>query len=213
MRRIAGVVVALGVMVVPAPTARAQSSASVEIRDNYFSPAEIHIAEGGSVTWTDVGGAHSVTSDDGVSFDSSPGCIAGLGCMRSGDTFTHQFGSPETVTYHCRVHAAMVGTVVVEPAVTTTSSTVSTTTTTTTTVATTTTTDAGGVGGSGQPTTTQFPLPSPPSASRSVALPRAIERSSHQDDVRPWALVAVAIAGCTTTAGIILVRRGRVSLG
>ena len=214
MRRTAGVALALGMIVLPLVAARAQDdAAAVEIHDNYFSPAEIHVVEGGTVTWTDLGGAHSVTSDDGISFDSSPGCIAGLQCMASGDTFSHQFRAPETITYHCRVHGnAMVGKVIVDAATTTTSSTTSTSTTL---ANTTTSSEASGAppGSDRAPTLTTFALPSLPSSARGVALPRASTRTTQEDHERPWALVAVAIAGITTLAGVILVRRGRVPFG
>ena len=217
MRRTAGVALALGMIVLPFVPARAQDdAAAVEIHDNYFSPAEIHVVEGGTVTWTDLGGAHSVTSDDGISFDSSPGCIAGLQCMATGDTFSHQFRAPETIGYHCRVHGdAMVGKVIVDAATTTTSSTTSTSTTL---ANTTTSSDASGASGAPPgsdraPTLSTFALPSLPSSARGVALPRASTRSTQDDDMRPWALVAVAIAGITTLAGVILVRRGRVPFG
>jgi hypothetical protein len=140
--------------------------------------------------------------------------------MASGDTFSHQFGGPERVSYHCRVHGnAMVGTVVVDPASATTTTTESTTTTsatTTTLASTTTSTDASAAPSSASTAPTalsQAPLPQAPSTSRSRALPRAIARSRHIDDVRPWALIAVALAAGTTLAGIILVRRGRVPFG
>ena len=213
MRRTAGVALALGMIVLPIVSARAQDDASVEIHDNFFSPAEIHVMEGGTVTWTDLGGTHSVTSDDGISFDSSPGCIAGLQCMATGDAFSHQFRAPDTITYHCRVHgSAMVGKVIVEPATTTTATTASTTTTTL--EGTTTSSDASAPPGSDQRTdVTPFPLPSLPKSAGAAALPRAVARSQTEDDVRPWALVAVGVAGITTLAGVVLVRRGRVPFG
>ena len=214
MRMWAGVAFATGMIVLPTFAARAQDQGAVEIHDNYFSPAEVHVVEGASVTWTDLGGAHSVTSDDGISFDSNPACIAGLQCMATGDTFTVQFRAPETISYHCRVHgSAMVGKVVVDAASTTTSTTSSTTTTTLDT--TTTSSDASAAPGSDQRTTvTPFPLPSLPSGSRSpVALPHSITRAQKQDDTRPWTLLAVAIAGATTIAGVVLVRKGRVPFG
>ena len=222
MRRWVGVTSVVGMLIVfPLLSARAQDqSSTVEIHDNYYSPAELHVPEGSTVTWTDLGGAHSVTSgDNGVSFDSNPGCIGGLNCMATGDTFSHQFGGPERVTYHCRVHGnAMVGTIIVDPASSTTTTTESTTTTssTTTTLATTTSTDASGAPSSASTAPTalsEAPLPQAPSTSGSRAWPRAIARSPHIDDVRPWALIAIALAGGTTLAGIILVRRGRVPFG
>lgn len=211
MRKWAGVTFALGTIVLPMWAARAQDAPSVEIHDNYYSPAEIHVVEGGTVTWTNLGGAHSVTSDDGISFDSSPACLAGLNCMATGDTFTVEFRAPETITYHCRVHGgAMVGKVIVDSSSTTTSS----TTTSTTLDSTTTTSDASAAPGGDQSTTiTQFPLPSLPSSQRPVALPRVVSRTTKEDDLRPWALVAIAIAGPTAITGVVLVRRGRVPFG
>lgn len=223
MRRCAGVASLLGILIVfPALSARAQDDAvTVEIHDNYYSPNEIHVPAGGTVTWTNLGGAHSVTSgDNGASFDSSPDCVAGLNCMATGDTFSHQFGGPERVTYHCRIHGnAMVGTIIVDPAsatTTSTSTTTSTTTTTTTVASTTTSTDASAAPAtdSAAPTTLSPPsLPQLPSAPGSRALPRAVAHAVHADDVRPWALLAVILAAGTTLAGIVLVRQGRVPFG
>ena len=219
MRRWAGVASVLGMLIVfPTFSARAQEEqGSVEIRDNYFLPAETHVLEGGTVTWTNLGGAHSVTSDDnGATFDSSPACFAGLNCMANGDTFSHTFTTAETVTYHCRVHGnAMVGTVVVEPLSSTTGTSSSSTTTTTqpTTSTSTDGTDSLSAESEGSTALSQPPLPQLPSAPHSRALPRAIARSTRADDLRPWALLAIAIAAGTTIAGIVLVRRGRVPFG
>jgi len=214
MRRIGGVALVLGVIVLPSLSARAQQSASVEINNNYFSPAEIHVPVGGTVTWTNVGARHSVTSDDG-SFDSSPAC-GGLqdplltSCLGAGDTFEHTFQTPETVAYFCRVHGdAMTGTVVVDGASTTTP-----TSTTSTTTATTSTATSSSLASDqpGQPGVTQAPLPSAASNSK-VVLPQSIIRGDDNDDIRPLVLVAVGLAGITTVVGIVLVRRGRVPMG
>jgi len=226
MRRWAGVASVVGMLIVFAVLpARAQDDqAAVEIHDNFYSPGEIHVPEGGTVTWTNLGGAHSVTSgDNGVSFDSSPACVGGINCMATGDTFSHQFGGPERLTYHCRVHGnTMVGTIVVDPAsapspTTEVSTTTTTSSTTTTTVASTTTSsDASAAPSSGSTAPTaqsQAPLPQAPSTSSGRALPRPIAGGSHGDDVGPWALIAVVLAAGTTLAGIILVRQGRVPLG
>jgi plastocyanin len=214
VRRLAGVVLVVGTLFVAPFSARAQDAASVEIHDNYFSPAEIHVPEGGTVTWTNLGGSHSVTSDDGVSFDSSPSCstLPLAQCMASGDTFQHQFRIPETIAYHCRIHgSAMVGKVVVDAAPTTTSTSTSTTleSTTTTTGADSSSTT---IAGDQSPFVTQGALPSLPPASH-VALPNTIIRSKQDDELRPWVIADVVIAGTTTLVGIALVRRGRVPFG
>jgi len=163
------------------------------------------------VTWTDLGGSHSVTSDDnGVSFDSNPGCnsptdVLHAACLANGDQFTVQFRVAETVTYHCRVHgSAMVGKVIVDAAST---ATTSTTTTTTASSSETSTSVA-----SDQPTITQASLPSLPSTSHG-ALPKSVIRSKSDDGTRLWVLVAIGVAGATAITGIVLVRRGRVPLG
>src|SRR5688500_4956442 len=101
MRRITGLALVVATVVVSSVPARGQqgSDASVEIRNNFFSPSEVHVAVGGSVTWSTVEGTHSVTADDGT-FDSSPGCSGPLflACLSAGDTFEHRFQSPGTVT-------------------------------------------------------------------------------------------------------------------
>lgn len=219
MRRAGGVALLIGIAMIPWWTARAQSSdpATVEIHDNYYSPAEIHVPEGGTVVWTDMGGTHTVTADDGVSFDSSPACIAGLNCMTTGDTFTQQFThGPETISYHCRIHGnAMVGKVIVDPAATTTSSSTSSTSTTSTTSTTISSSldPTGSLQSAAPSSSTQFSLPQLPSSPSRTALPQAIVRNRTEDDMRPWVLLDVALAGTTTISGVVLVRRGRVPFG
>ncbi|MEY2431747.1 MAG: hypothetical protein QOC92_1472 [Acidimicrobiaceae bacterium] len=116
---------------------------TVQIKDFSFSPSSVSIIEGDTVTWTQNGAVgHSVTADDG-SFDSSPLCTPTPNddnCLKPGDSFSQTFDTAGTFSYHCRVHASMIGTVVVGAApTTTTTSTTSPSTTTTTTKATTTT--------------------------------------------------------------------------
>lgn len=210
MRRLLWVGLVLGALVVPSWPARAATT-EVSIEDSQFSPSKVGITVGDTVVWTNYGeNGHSATSDDG-SFDSSPGCVAltGVGCMTTGQSFSHTFNSPGTFTYRCRVHGSAMGSVVVTSANTSTT----TTTTASTTVATTSSTSETSTSlASDQPTVTQAALPSIPPTSR-VALPKSILRSRHEDDLRPWVFVDVAIAGTTTIAGIVLVRRGRVRLG
>jgi plastocyanin len=203
MRRLAGVALVLGTIVVPMTAARAGTS-DVDIRDTSYQPSELTITTGDSVTWTNFDStAHSVTSDDG-SFDSSPSCVAGLNCMNGGASFPHTFNSAGRFTYHCRVHDTMHGTITVQGNATTTTSTTLASTSTSETTTTSLSSD--------QPGITQASLPSLPGTTR-VALPKSIIRAKQGDDMRPWALAAVMIAGTTTIAGIVLVRRGRVPFG
>jgi plastocyanin len=201
----------LGIVGIPLSPARAQDQRSVEVRDNEYVSASITITLGQTVIWSVVGDhPHSVTSDDG-SFDSSPTCLAGVGCLAKGDSFPHKFNSTGTFTYYCRVHQSigMTGSVTVT----------STTTTSafTTTTAESTTTSTPGVSSttldSNQSTAiTQGSLPSLSSTTR-VALPKSIIRTTGGDDMTWWALGAIGIAGATTIVGVALVRRGRVPFG
>jgi plastocyanin len=100
------------------------AEAKVEMKDVAFSPAEIHVKAGDTVTWHDAdeGLKHTVTAVD-KSFDSSPQCGSGApgpgGCMGKGDTFTALFARPGRFPYYCRIHGGpggdgMSGVVVVE---------------------------------------------------------------------------------------------------
>ena len=78
----------------PAP-ARA-ATATVTIRENFFSPQEVHIDPGDTVTWTHAGTrAHDVTSDTGAF--ASPDLFRG-------STFGHTFAKEGTFYYHCSFH-------------------------------------------------------------------------------------------------------------
>jgi plastocyanin len=72
-----------------------------------FNPAEVTVAVGDTVTWTNndsVG--HDVTADGFSSGDP--------GGMSNGDTFEQTFDEAGTFDYVCTVHPGMEGTVVVE---------------------------------------------------------------------------------------------------
>jgi plastocyanin len=72
-----------------------------------FEPAEVTVAVGDSVTWTNNDSvAHDVTAD---SFSSGE-----AGGMAGGDTFEHTFEEAGSFDYVCTVHPGMDGTVVVE---------------------------------------------------------------------------------------------------
>ena len=83
-----------------------------------FTPAQLTINAGDSVTFTNLGGAaHNVHADDN-SFRCASGCddTGGNGAPSSADwTFTRTFNTPGTVGYHCEVHAnmGMTGSIVV----------------------------------------------------------------------------------------------------
>lgn len=76
-----------------------------------FSPMTVTIQPGDTVTWTNEGGNHSVTADNG-SFDS--------GVSSNAWTFSHTYPSAGSFGYHCDEHggpgSGMFGTVVVQAA-------------------------------------------------------------------------------------------------
>jgi plastocyanin len=80
--------------------------ASVNIGDNFFSPASLSVPTGTVVKWTSQGQAqHTVTSDNSA-FDSST--------MNRNDTFEFRFTQQGTFNYHCTIHGqSMSGTITV----------------------------------------------------------------------------------------------------
>jgi len=75
-------------------------------QDWTYVPGELSVAVGTPVTWTNTGAApHTVTSDDGVSFDS--------GNLDSQASFSFMPDSPGTFSYHCAYHPWMTGSLTV----------------------------------------------------------------------------------------------------
>jgi plastocyanin len=89
-----------------APAASATSGNAVTIVDFGFNPGSITVKAGTTVTWTNTGVTHTVTSNTGL-FDS--------GHLGSGGTFTFTFSKAGTYAYHCAIHSAMKGEVTVSP--------------------------------------------------------------------------------------------------
>ncbi len=87
------------------------SEATVTIVNFAFDSAELTVAPGTTITWTNEDGApHTVTADDGA-FDS--------GNMNTGDTFSFTFEEPGTYPYFCAYHggpggSGMAATIIVE---------------------------------------------------------------------------------------------------
>jgi LPXTG-motif cell wall-anchored protein len=85
--------------------ARAAANGSVTISDFQFTPAQITIDQGDTVTWTNDGPtAHSATAPDG-SFDT--------GIFQAGQSRSHTFSDAGTFSYICTPHPNMHGTIVV----------------------------------------------------------------------------------------------------
>ncbi len=93
----------------PATGPEAPGSGSEVRIDNFaFVPANLSVPTGTTVTWTNQDDVqHTVSSDDGTTFDS--------GAFSRGRTFQLAAGPPGTYTYFCRIHPFMKGTLTVLP--------------------------------------------------------------------------------------------------
>ncbi len=82
----------------------ASSSAKVSVTEGAFTPAEVTIKAGGTVTWTNEGvTAHTVTFPDSDSESVYPK-----------QTYSRTFEKPGTYDYYCRLHTTEKGTVEVK---------------------------------------------------------------------------------------------------
>jgi plastocyanin len=107
MRRLSYVAaLALVATLALAPSAGAQGQTmTVSIEDFFFSPANMTVAPGTTVTWVNNGQApHTSTADDGT-WDS--------GTLQPGESFSFTFNQAGTYTYHCTIHPNMTGTITV----------------------------------------------------------------------------------------------------
>ena len=76
-----------------------------------FSPATLTIKAGTTVTWKNTTAvAHTVTSDDGKSFDTG---TSNPIAAQSG-TFSFTFTTPGIFAYHCEIHPFMKATIIVQ---------------------------------------------------------------------------------------------------
>jgi plastocyanin len=75
---------------------------------NMAFPGTITVKIGTKVTWNNKDGyAHTVTSDDGTSFNS--------GSLAGGASFSYIAATAGTINYHCNFHSNMHGTLIVSP--------------------------------------------------------------------------------------------------
>jgi plastocyanin len=81
---------------------------AVAISGFSFSPRNITVTVGDTITWTNSDAqAHTATADDG-SFDT--------GTIGNGGSGSATFATAGTFPYHCKIHASMTGTITVEAA-------------------------------------------------------------------------------------------------
>jgi plastocyanin len=86
-------------------TGATREANEVWIENSNFNPTAITVAANTTVIWTNKDGmAHTVTSD-ATMFDSHN--------LPVGNSFSFQFTTKGTYTYHCNYHASMTGTIVV----------------------------------------------------------------------------------------------------
>jgi amicyanin len=90
----------------PPSSSQATSSKEVSIADMAFSPANITVKKGTTVTWTNndsVG--HNVIADSGNGPNSQ--------ILQKGQTYSFTYDTAGSFSYHCGVHPSMKGTVTV----------------------------------------------------------------------------------------------------
>ena len=84
-----------------------QSDATITISDFKFAPGTLTVQHGAHIKITNSDGvAHTVTADDGHSFDS--------GTVASGDSATISVAQAGRFPYHCTIHPFMKGELVAE---------------------------------------------------------------------------------------------------
>ena len=85
-----------------APAVTDTAGHKVNIRSMQFDPNTITLMPGARITWTNTDSvAHSVVSDDGISFNSNS--------ISAGGTYTFTPSSLGTYAYHCGIHPAVKG--------------------------------------------------------------------------------------------------------
>ena len=88
-------------------SASGDSSTGVTISDFKFKPNPLTVKSGARVTVTnDDSAPHTVTADDGQSFDT--------GTLDQGSSKTISVTKPGTYPYHCNIHAFMHGKLIVK---------------------------------------------------------------------------------------------------
>jgi plastocyanin len=88
------------------PSDPTQNALTVSIRGHAFDPAQLDVAPKTTVTWVNEDTEpHTATSDDGKLFDS--------GVLQPGQSYSVWFDGSGTVTYHCKIHPDMKGSLIV----------------------------------------------------------------------------------------------------
>jgi len=89
-----------------ANTSQKTTAAEVSIQNMLFTPSQVTINKGQTVTWTNNDSvAHTVTSDTGSELSSET--------IEPGAKYNHTFNTAGSFQYHCSIHSSMRGTIVV----------------------------------------------------------------------------------------------------
>jgi plastocyanin len=108
-RALRGVAAVAGLALAGLGPAGTAAAAEVEVAATNFTfdPPKLDVLVGDVVEWNNVSiRTHTVTADDGVSFDS--------GQFGSGESFSHTFAAVGAFPYHCELHPSITGSVRVE---------------------------------------------------------------------------------------------------
>jgi plastocyanin len=90
------------------PDGPSTGTPAVDIENFAFVPSNLRVTVGTIVTWTNQDDAsHTVTSEDGATFDSGP--------FGQGMTFQFTAEAPGTYAYVCQIHPFMRATLTVTP--------------------------------------------------------------------------------------------------
>lgn len=95
-------------------TENSGSEAVIEMKNSMYSPSELEIQAGTTVTWVNNElfdtTLHSILANDGETFNSRDEFVNDL---KKGEKFSHTFNQPGTYEYHCEQHPFMKGTIIV----------------------------------------------------------------------------------------------------
>jgi len=91
------------------PQPSAGSGNAITIKNFAFDPPALTVKAGTEVTWTNQDSApHTIVSDTG-----SPEAFTSRS-FSTGQSYSFTFTRPGTYPYHCSIHPAMTGTIIVE---------------------------------------------------------------------------------------------------
>lgn len=85
------------------------STGSIDIKNMIFTPSQITVAKGGTVTWTNNDTTTHTVVDDLSNVDGPKS-----GNIEPGQTYSFTFNKTGSFQYHCSIHPSMRGTIVVK---------------------------------------------------------------------------------------------------